>query len=831
MSEPRHIVPTILRSGLNELFSLPGGIDSAITHIGIGTAKYTPDQDQKRPKKEIIRVPVIDMTEPAPNQIMFYAEVPDWDGELTACYELTFYLESGNPFAIYSSDVVELVLLQGSPNDLFYTLALDAVPEGKLRIISTETVFVPESRESLDTLSITQMSHTLSLDNAHKQLHAQSQRDSNHSDALKSLVDKNAVRAAETQKNYKRIQQLEFAQQSQSLARRRMLDEIIPAGIVSVRDHAHGDDAYNTELGNDHVGVSAKLQHTHSNYGYKAGGYRSGVMGMGEWRVSLHNELFDTRHIDNTVAEPIPGTFNVRAIPTPVTPASIQAKIDAGDTEGAIAETREYFKAMVNNDPNHRPFDQHIKAVMTVMEAFDVITESGDKSASFRHQADVTENHRVSVMSDLYASTGAQTQFQNVNHPIFGLNASRPEAPLLFKTDWRMFAVELGLLKDYKPEDCLRFDFDPVVADRFNHSYEQQLQSRQALFAVRQKRGSDTDSRVSNTTMLDDWMRNVPGLSGGGIDFTIKERGKSFTMSDPRDTQQPLDAGMAFRYFGIPRDATARSIKRLGWNTTTAWIALNNRPEILPRIDPVTMQEYRHSSFLPSDLTYYGFWQNIEFNIYDLPYIANQRKIKGDGSFNRPYTGINENGFMYNIPAACADGVSVPNDPAATGGDAVYVLDKKGNKRLMMSGGFRIFSPKIGNQFCRLRYPIIPVSWKQNPVYQALLSDRARMQRATDALAISEMHQMLNRFQDEDRLESRLRTMEVEMNQRFQYAAVQRDILSINMVERLLQGNNDTDSILKEIQSLKGNMVNNNEYSATQRDALAIASMNITLNQ
>lgn len=141
MSENRTIVPTLLRAGLNELFNLPNGITSAITEIGIGTAHYTPTDDMTAAQGELFRIPVLDSTIPAAGQAMFYAEISDWTGELTPCYEIIFYLASGTPLAIYSSNNVELVLLEGSPNDLYYTLALDALPAEKIEIISTEIVF------------------------------------------------------------------------------------------------------------------------------------------------------------------------------------------------------------------------------------------------------------------------------------------------------------------------------------------------------------------------------------------------------------------------------------------------------------------------------------------------------------------------------------------------------------------------------------------------------------------------------------------------------------------------------------------------------------------
>lgn len=148
MTDTRTIVPTLLRAGLDELLSLPDGIASAITHIGLGTASYTPTDDMTAATAEIIRVPVIDSTSAIPGQAMFYAEVADWAGALTPIYEITFYLASGTPLAIYSSAVVELVLLEGSPNDLFYTLVLGALPADKLEIISTDVVFINDDSKA-----------------------------------------------------------------------------------------------------------------------------------------------------------------------------------------------------------------------------------------------------------------------------------------------------------------------------------------------------------------------------------------------------------------------------------------------------------------------------------------------------------------------------------------------------------------------------------------------------------------------------------------------------------------------------------------------------------
>lgn len=143
------LYPQVTRVGLNALLSLPDGIDDAITHIGLGTARYTPSAEQTAARGEVLRVPVLDAMPVGDNAIMFAAVAAGWTGELTAIYEILFYLSDGTLLAAYSSNTAEAVLKRGRSEELFYTLTMDVIPADKLQVVSTQTYFQPSVRESL----------------------------------------------------------------------------------------------------------------------------------------------------------------------------------------------------------------------------------------------------------------------------------------------------------------------------------------------------------------------------------------------------------------------------------------------------------------------------------------------------------------------------------------------------------------------------------------------------------------------------------------------------------------------------------------------------------
>lgn len=138
------IVPQITQAGLNELLNLPSGIQQAITHIGLGTGQFDQSDEAAvmNTADELIRIPVADSYEQTAGTVMFYASTL-WSGSFTPIYSIRFYLASGTVLAAYSSTVVETALVNGQSNDLYYTLALDAIPADKIEIVSTQVVFNP----------------------------------------------------------------------------------------------------------------------------------------------------------------------------------------------------------------------------------------------------------------------------------------------------------------------------------------------------------------------------------------------------------------------------------------------------------------------------------------------------------------------------------------------------------------------------------------------------------------------------------------------------------------------------------------------------------------
>lgn len=87
--------------GLDELISAKNqGIRGIITHVGAGTAKYTPLSTQSALKDERQRVPVADFEDVSGSELRVAARF-DGDAEYVVG-EVGFYLESGTLLAVYS---------------------------------------------------------------------------------------------------------------------------------------------------------------------------------------------------------------------------------------------------------------------------------------------------------------------------------------------------------------------------------------------------------------------------------------------------------------------------------------------------------------------------------------------------------------------------------------------------------------------------------------------------------------------------------------------------------------------------------------------------------
>ncbi len=747
-----NITPYATRSGMNKAISAnEGGFSVAIKYIQVGRGKQAvfPEDDGcanvEKLKAPVGYVEILRADRVTPYQWQLVIDLvglldTDWNfSEFAACDA------NKEVVAIYGhADYAIYPVTRALDNALLAVNFVVGVFPADSIVIEHHNLplemFNADLYHAVDVLAATSVNHSLALDDHRSKLLDQAEKIASVTAGQQDTADKLAITTA-------RLQQAELVIHSQELALRRTWEEEYNSGLVSVRMHNTGDDGYQTWWGTDVVADSWGREHNHPNYGYSATSDKSGVLGTAEWRVKLHGVLFEVRHIDNSIVKPVINgkLFQTTTIKPRPLPAALKAMIDEGRINDAIAELHQWFVALANQDKNLRPYHKYSTAVMTVMEGFDLDARLTEDSLSFRHRAEESDPEAIALISDLYSGTGAKTQFENKNHPLFGIRRDANGNSVMYKTEWRMFAVELGLLADYDPDECLYFDFDPVVADRFGHDYYQANASASAMFGVKHYKAADgiiPDAKLSRPVMLDDWMRKVPGLSNGRqIEFGIVEPKSRFVMKDPWDLSQPLDAGWAFRFYGMPRDAVGQLRKRLGWSDTTAWIALNERPEIVPRIDPYTGNGYRHSSLLPVDFLVEGFWNSTECNIFNIPWKP-LNEIRGNGTEANPYNGYNENGYMHLLPAD-AFGIGSTGSSADTGGGVIWVLDSQGNKRRVLSSGFQMFTNPVNGKRARLRYPIMPSAHRGNPIFQNLLSDRRRYQRESLAAASLSVKQTL----------------------------------------------------------------------------------------
>lgn len=771
------IHPQIIRHGLTELLNLPAGVRDAITHIGLSTARFAPTAETSSVPDEVLRIAISDAIDAGDNAIQFYAAIGDgeWTGNMTAIYTVAFYLSTGTLLAVWSNpNEVEALLRKGRNEEFYYTFALDALPADKIEIISTERVFNPGIKEAVnalttdvgdiqsqlanaetdiaalksgdDSLAVASIRQTLALDSHDRDLQSHDNKISSLRGEL--LTAHKSIKELEVNNNKfeRAIEDLAIAQYSSHLQNARLVDDLFNDGFLPVKMQPEWDDGYQTYLGYDTITKLNKQDHTHENYGFSAD--KTGTFGQAELRVKAHGAVFDTRHIDNLGVEPIPGsTFGTRSINHGVIPSAIKTLMDAGDTAGAIAEFGEWYRAFVNKDRNHRPYDLHCSVLLTVMDVFAVKGDMANLSASFRHQPDEADLHDVTMSSAFFKSdsVGLHPRFQNKNHPVISASVDNKNksTPQLFKIDWRMAAVKLGTLRDINPDDCLYFDYDPIAASRLGLSRAEMENHVAAQFAVKQVITTDDsipNGRITAPVLLDDWMSKYPALSGGEyIPVYIDENGKTYQMIDAT-TNEPLNGGRPFRFFKLPADdATGLDVQHVGWKGTSSWRSYTNDPAIIPLIDPITRREHRVVTSLPKDVAIYPFWLNPELNIWGIPY---KETVTGKGTKAHPYDGWNENGYFYLLPNEIFSAGENEDNPANTRRKA-WMLDKDGIPRLCVAAGFTIFSHPIDGKTTRMRWDIGFDAYRGNYLYRQLTAYNKRFENEKSQLAMASIRQTL----------------------------------------------------------------------------------------
>lgn len=547
-----------------------------------------------------------------------------------------------------------------------------------------------------------------------------------------------------------RLNDHDLAMYSAMLARRRILSSIWQPGLIECRASGKKGDAWMVEFEPDHVSFAINGIHDHADIVCPPDGVARKMaftMGTPELSIYLHEQI-QTRHLDPVLVTPKIGSENfleTEIVKAPPIPPAILAK---STPDEQIAEAKEWMRAFVMRDPSIRDYRPYVDVHLLVMEAWDQVTAIEDASLSFRHGEEESGVYDIHAASAIYQVTGAKPILENKTSPVSSIVAHKNSDGTVITTVCRMHTTRLGNIGEYNPDECLYINDDAGINYRTGKIQEES--DPNVHYGVCHTIGGGKPIvAINHETLINKWMRKVSGLSNGkNIPFELSEPNQPvYQWVDPTDKKTVMNAGYYTNYYSLPDDAVGRNIARTGFSDASKWVSINDRPEVVPWVDPHTKIEYRVSYAVPWEVVLVGWWNNVNWNPRKIPYktskTARYGGITGNGTLANPFNGWNEDHRGCVLPYELFDADSVKSDPADTGKGKVYALDKNGEKQEMCNAGIRAITLSVAGYNRRCRYPIMPIAWQKNPIYRRFKIEKAANDFKERELAMSSIRQTL----------------------------------------------------------------------------------------
>jgi hypothetical protein len=670
------LYPQVTRAGLNALLSLPDGIDDAITHIGLGTAKYTPTAEQTAARGEVLRVPVLDAMAVGDNAIMFAAVASGWTGELTAIYEILFYLSDGTLLAAYSSNEAEAVLKKGRSEELFYTLTMDVIPADKLQVVSTQTYFQPGVRESILMLMTDALANKIDDMSRDERIgRGETTLLSVKSELLQAIatVSRNSKTALDDQaKQF--LQLLAWEQHTQAMYRRARGH----SGLMAIRQYTYHGDLRGTA--SSEKGTPGHM-HQHPEWG--------DLVGTGEvWGV-INGWTFKARHRDHHMERPADvgsaWLATEKLLPPPLPPAITSETTVAGQTAAMVELFRRY---------NAGEFPVGFRADLTALEVwFEPYSSTiGDTFHSQRHALQTNSMTDALRLMMHYAHSGLKDRFENqsVEMPLVAWvdAAGNPQLGIM---RYRMVCTSLASIGDVRPALAAvdDFSFDEGGWGRSSQRYR-------------------VKENANSPCLLDQMMGLLPGLDGAGATLTETHTryGQSESIRTWADGNSPLNAAYYNRFAqALGDDAANRHHFIRGDYDPHFFVASNTRDEVLPMA--MGGNVYRWSWAIPMEIVIRTPLES--WNPYNVPTVADSGNYSNAGTQANPIRGLNPSvGAYFMTPAELYSGASNA-EAADTATDEYWVMCGDGTARKMRASGIWMQTPPIiGVGSAKTRFAIHP---------------------------------------------------------------------------------------------------------------------------
>ena len=502
----------------------------------------------------------------------------------------------------------------------------------------------------------------------------------------------------------------DYAESQATLTRQVMWDSLNRvhqvSGIQQIRMTRGGTKNYNSE---NHVGFKVLTIHNHGDH--------IDTLGLGEFSQKLNGVHLRTRHNDYKLVKPVTNdkTYNaVESIKFPDLPPSV---VKQKSLVNKMKELRKCFKAWKEENPKLCNYKPYFKPVLCYLEGVWTVYNDTTLHESFesdRHFLDALSFEELAAKSKLAANHGYKDNSENFAFLPWLLDADykNPYNPLLRQFNYRIVChpIQGDLpLSQFRPDD----DF----ASRMDMSSNPQrwLASNGVRFSLENPiSGKQVDQHLKYT-LLDQLMEQVPGKENyGGV---LRDNSCGIKSYNAR-TGKEINAAYYHRSKRTWHDRNLFIAKTANKNVMGVRVKCNGYDEI-----------ERWTFAIPLEVVYLS--PLSKWNPFDIEYkgmagstlgktvTANGRN--GDKKNKaKAYNGL-AHSIYYLTPTAFFSGGEINADAADTALGSVGVLNKRGQLKITVASGVRIFFPNIsGVGVCRQRFPINSLASDDQTTYKEL---------------------------------------------------------------------------------------------------------------
>ncbi len=506
------------------------------------------------------------------------------------------------------------------------------------------------------------------------------------------------------------------------------------SGLKRIRMKTQGTRPYHATT---HTMRSVASIHDHAN--------NIRTVGMGELIAVLNGLEFRTRHNDYRLYMPSETSKNYHSV-QPILLPDVPPKVrQQTKVEDQIIEMKEWFKAWKDQDYSVRDYRPYFKPVLCYLEGAWTSSDGDSLDESFdsdRHFIDAASWHDLQDKIRFASYSGRKDSNENYAYLPTTIIDVVNGTPIFAQWNYRILCHPIS---GDLPLNRFRVVDDLATRMSYKRTVKEHSNTRSARFEL-----NDFDEDVwrdghINYGLMDKLMAEIPGKDnypGELVDDGFGEVATSYIPKAGRgQEEEPLNTAYYHRMYRVSQTgAMGLQTRRRSINDETIYMAMTSQPKVASvkakhckgrgRMQTCVEYQQKWTYAIPLEIIY--LTPLSQWNPYNIAYkgdlrsstdartVSANRRNGGKTSLTA-YNGTNSKVY-YLTPNDffTADG-EVGRDPADTVRNAVGVLDRNGDVKLVRASGTRIFIPNIpGAGVLRQRYPIMPVHGEGEPVWKEM---------------------------------------------------------------------------------------------------------------